>query len=116
MSRTTIVLAGMLAGASMGAHAVDTFRCKNDLVQVGDPKSSVQVKCGEPMSRDSSCQVLTSRAPNVSYDQYGRPLTVQPACETVEEWTYNPGVGDFYTTIRFERGVITSIKYGDRVK
>ena len=41
---------------------------------------------------------------------------MQPACETVDKWTYNPGLGDFYTTIRFERGNITSITYGDRVK
>jgi len=102
--------------ASLSAQAADTFRCKNDLVQVGDPKSSVQVKCGEPMMKDSSCQVLAGQAATTAYDQYGKPITVAPACETVEEWTYNPGVGDFYTTIRMERGVIRSIRYGDRVK
>jgi hypothetical protein len=110
-----IVIVPFLLAAS-SALAVDTFRCKNDLVQVGDPKSSVQIKCGEPMSKDSSCQVLRGAQATTMTDQYGRTVTVAPACETVEEWTYNPGVGDFYTTIRFERGVITSIRYGDRVR
>ena len=112
-----VLIFACLLAASLAAQAADTFRCKNDLVQVGDSKVSVITKCGEPMIRDSSCQVLAADRTTTVYDGSGRPLTVAPAaCETVDEWTYNPGVGDFYTTIRMERGVITSIKYGDRVK
>ena len=110
-----LIFACFLA-ASLSTHAADTFRCKNDLVQVGDPKSSVLVKCGEPFMRDSSCQPGTGQGMVTTYDQNGRPITVNPPCENVDEWTYKPSVGDFYTTIRMERGVITSIKYGDRVK
>jgi hypothetical protein len=36
-------------------------------------------------------------------------------CETVDEWTYNPGYGQFFTTLRFESGALKSIKYGARV-
>jgi hypothetical protein len=36
-------------------------------------------------------------------------------CETVDEWTYNPGSGQFFTALRFERGALSSIKYGARV-
>jgi hypothetical protein len=36
-------------------------------------------------------------------------------CERVDEWTYNPGSGQFYTTLRFEQGKLISMKYGDRV-
>jgi len=110
-----LIFACFLA-ASLSTHAADTFRCKNDLVQVGDPKSSVAVKCGEPMMKDSSCQVLPGAVQQQAYDAAGKAIVVAPQCETVDEWTYNPGVGDFYTTIRFERGIIKSIRYGDRVK
>ena len=110
-----LALACLLA-ASLAAQAVDTFRCKQDLVQVGDPKSSVLVKCGEPFMRDRSCQPGTGQGQITTYDQNGRPITMNPPCEDIDEWTYKPAVGDFYTTIRMERGVITSIKYGDRVK
>jgi len=107
--------------AASGALAVDTFRCKNDLVQIGDSKATVMTRCGEPMMKDSSCEVLSGQQPDaygrqVTTDAYGRRVGAAPACETVEKWTYNPGLGDFYTTIRFERGNITSITYGDRVK
>ena len=102
--------------AASSALAVDTFRCKNDLVQIGDSKATVVTRCGEPMMKDSSCEAPRNSQPTISTDQYGRQVGVQPACETIEKWTYNPGVGDFYTTIRFERGNITSITYGDRVK
>ena len=113
----TILVAPLLMALSMGVQAADTFRCKNDLVQVGDPKVSVMVKCGEPMTKDSSCQVLGGAPGTVVYDSSGKPIgNVAQACETVEEWTYNPGAGDFYTTIRMERGVTTSIRYGDRVR
>jgi len=102
--------------AASSALAVDTFRCKNDLVQIGDSKATVMTRCGEPMMKDSSCEAPRNSQPTISTDQYGRQVVVQPTCETVEKWTYNPGLGDFYTTIRFERGNITSITYGDRVK
>jgi hypothetical protein len=36
-------------------------------------------------------------------------------CEAVDEWTYNPGYGQFFTTLRFESGALKSIKYGARV-
>jgi hypothetical protein len=34
----------------------------------------------------------------------------------VDEWTFNPGYGQFMTTLRFESGKLVSITYGDRVK
>lgn len=105
-----------LLASPFGACAADTFRCRNDLVQIGDSKATVMTRCGEPMMRDSSCEAPRGASQTITTDQYGRQVIVQPACETVEKWTYNPGVGDFYTTIRFERGVITAIVYGDRVK
>lgn len=91
-----------------------SFRCKNDLSNVGDSKASVFQKCGEPIFRDTFCKPLERAAP--SRDVYGNPAAGIAVCETVDNWTYNPGVGQFMTTLRFESGKLVSITYGDRVK
>lgn len=101
--------------ASAGAAANTTsFRCKNDLVNVGDGKASALLKCGEPLVKDAFCKpqpvAATGAVPK------GSSVVVNAACETVDEWTYNPGYGQFMTTLRFESGKLVSITYGDRVK
>jgi hypothetical protein len=94
--------------------SAQSLRCKNDTFNVGDMRASVIQKCGEPVIKDSFCKpvapaTLQGNAPGST------TVIVQP-CENVDEWTYNPGYGQFMTTLRFEGGKISSIKYGDRVK
>lgn len=87
-----------------------TFRCKNDLAQVGDAKAAVLHKCGEPMLKDSFCKPVEQQAaPNA-------PRPRVNVCESVDEWTYNPGSGQFMTILRFESGTLRAVRYGDRVK
>jgi hypothetical protein len=90
------------------------FRCQNDLVNVGDAKSSVQMKCGLPVLKDSFCKPTTGQA--TPRPPGGARVVINNACETVDEWTYNPGYGQFMTTLRFESGKLVSISYGERVK
>jgi hypothetical protein len=87
-----------------------TFRCKNDLAQVGDAKASVLQKCGDPILKDSFCKPVERVATP------DKPQPVTNVCETVDEWTYNPGPGQFMTILRFESGALRSIRYGDRIK
>lgn len=103
-----------LAALACSPAAADSFRCGNDLANTGDTRASVHMKCGEPVYKDSFCKPaeLTSVQNN---PQAGTVVNVTP-CESVDEWTYNPGVGQFMTTLRFESGRLTSITYGDRVK
>lgn len=90
------------------------MRCKNDLAQVGDGKASVLHKCGEPVFKDSFCKPVERQTVPGNGQA---PVTVNVlACEQVEEWTYNPGRGQFMTILRFEAGTLRSIAYGDRVK
>ena len=99
-----------------GSASAQSFRCKNkDLVNVGDGKATVLLKCGEPVVKDSFCRAVDpSKRAAV---QPGASVTVVvPSCETVDEWTYNPGYGQFRTTLRFESGHLTVIKYGDWVE
>ena len=95
--------------------ATTSFRCKNDLVNVGDSKATVLQKCGEPVIKDTFCKpvepatVASGAAPNSTV------VTVN-TCRNVDDWTYNPGYGQFMTSLQFEAGKLTTITYGDRVK
>jgi len=99
--------------SSAAGAQTTTFRCQNDLVKVGDAKSSVQLKCGRPMLTDSFCKPADGQAPP---RRSGAKVVINAGCETVDEWTYNPGYGQFITTLRFESGRLVSISYGDRVQ
>ena len=99
-------------GVAPASAQVQTFRCNNDLVQIGDAKAAVVVKCGSPVVKDSFCKPVGRRtAPDG-----GSTVIINAPCESVDEWTFNPGYGQFMTTLRFESGKLVSISYGDRVK
>jgi Protein of unknown function (DUF2845) len=106
-------LALLLSTLVSGAQA-QSLRCKGDFASIGDNKASILQKCGEPMLRDTFCAApvtpgdKSAQAPN----RAGRRI----GCVDVDEWTYNPGYGQFLTTLRFESGRLSSITYGDRVK
>jgi len=107
----------VLSAASFAAPALaqtKSFRCNNDLVNLGDAKSSVQLKCGRPVLRDSFCKAGDAR-PMARTDEGAKVVINNNACETVDEWTYNPGYGQFMTTLRFESGKLVAISYGERV-
>lgn len=114
MVRTaTLVVAIFTAGLGATTAQAQSFRCKNDLASVGEAKAAVFQKCGEPVFKDSFCKPAT--APRHQPETPAATVVVVP-CETVDEWTYNPGYGQFMTTLRFESGRLESIRYGDRVK
>lgn len=92
-----IFIATVSAMTAAAPAAAQSLRCGTDLVHVGDNKATVQMKCGEPTAKDSFC----------------KPQTKGGVCETVDEWTYNPGAGQFIRTLRFESGKLVSITYGD---
>lgn len=117
-------LAACFSMESAGAQTL-SFRCKNDLVNLGASKGSALQKCGEPVAKDTFCKPAeTGNAlvtdPNSTTQASGhsrqRTVVVNNTCETVDEWTYNPGVGQFMTTLRFESGKLVAITYGDRVR
>lgn len=106
-----IPLSLLLLGLSATAGA-QSLRCSSATIGIGEPRSGVLQKCGEPVSRDSFCkpvdpQSLAASAPGTA--------VVLP-CEKIDEWTYNPGYGQFITTLRLEAGKVTAVTYGDRVK
>ena len=110
--QAALVLAAIAALTATPSQA-QSMRCKNDLANVGEGKASVLQKCGEPVHRESFCKpVAQTPAPTPG----GTTIVNVTPCETVDEWTYNPGRGQFMTTLRFESGRLAAISYGDRVK
>jgi len=122
-STRSILLGALLVLLSAGASA-QSLRCKGDLAQIGNSKSTVLQKCGEPVAKDSFCRpmlqqdTLVTSSPQISTPGTPSPATqivINNGCMQVEEWTYNPGYGQFMTMLQFEGGALTSIRYGDRV-
>jgi hypothetical protein len=109
-----LILATSAFALCPGVAGAQSFRCKNDLVSVGDARASVLQKCGEPVVKDAFCKPAEPQT--VPANPPGTSVVVVAPCENVDEWTYNPGYGQFMTTLRFEAGKLTAIKYGDRVK
>jgi hypothetical protein len=117
--RTTVMLVlGVTLAASVSAQSL---RCKGDFAQIGNSKGTILQKCGEPVLKDTFCKPesqTTANAPAIP-DARGvsgaaTNITINQ-CVTVEEWTYNPGYGQFMTMLQFEAGELKRIRYGDRV-
>lgn len=104
---SAIVMAGTASAQTT------SFRCKNDLVNIGASKASVLQKCGEPVVKDTFCKPAEAST-STPLDNKSTVVNVN-ACQKVDDWTYNPGKGQFMTSLRFEAGQLVSIKYGDRV-
>ena len=117
MTHARLLLIGMAVSLASTSGLAETrsFRCKQDLVQLGDSKASTLSRCGEPVMKDSFCRKPHQPTASSSASPRGTTVIVNVGCDQVDDWTYNPGVGQFMTTLRFEEGVLTSIKYGPRV-
>ena len=121
--RTAVVMFAFLASSFFTGASAQSLRCKGDLAQIGNSKGTVLQKCGEPVMKDTFCKpaqdtvssstVVTPNTPGSTANTTTN-VTVN-TCQQVEEWTYNPGYGQFMTMLLFEGGSLTKIRYGDRV-
>ena len=113
MKNLKLLAIALMSLAAATAAGAQTLNCNRDFAQQDDSKATLLQKCGEPVFKDSFCK---GPAPNVQL--LAAPEPVRPGfsgCETVEEWTYNPGSGQFMTMVQFENGVLKSIRYGNRI-
>jgi hypothetical protein len=126
--RGAAVILAFLASSLFTGASAQSLRCKGDLAQIGNSKGTILQKCGEPVMKDSFCKpvqetvssapVITPTVPNSSGSSTTASATANVTvntCQQVEEWTYNPGYGQFMTMLLFEGGSLKSIRYGDRV-
>lgn len=109
--RSARLILAALAAFSAGAAGAADLQCNGRWVSIGATKAQVFAQCGEPVFKDSYCDV---QADNPAKAGTSAQTTVIP-CLTVDAWTYNPGSGHFMTTVKFKQGALTSIEYGERV-
>lgn len=99
--------------------SVDSIRCDNKIVSVGDRASEVRAKCGEPDRVDSWQERRIKRDHNDPFSkrrreyEYSRETIITEKYVTVEEWTYNLGSTKFIRYLIFENGVLQGIHLGD---
>lgn len=91
--------------------AAESLRCKTDIVQIGESKADIFTKCGQPQLTDTFCEKTQRRF----LKDDGSAGFVE-SCENIDVWTYNPGKGQFWTHLYFEKGKLREMKYGDRVE
>ena len=116
--RTAAVILGFLTSSLFTGASAQSLRCKGDLAQIGNSKGTILQKCGEPVMKDSFCkpaQETVTGAPILSGNRTNVTNVTVNSCVQVEEWTYNPGYGQFMTMLLFEGGSLASIRYGERV-
>jgi hypothetical protein len=125
--RTVAVIFVFLASSFSTSASAQSLRCKGDLAQIGNSKGTILQKCGEPVMKDTFCKPVQSTASTTPIITPATPVTTTGnststttnvtvnTCQQVEEWTYNPGYGQFMTMLLFEGGSLASIRYGDRV-
>lgn len=104
--------AGTGAMVIASAASAESLRCNGEIASTGDSKISVMQKCGEPMLKDSFCKPVMAAVPWSPY-----PVVLPPhiaPCEMVDEWMYDRGPGNLLATVRFQRGVVDSIRYEGR--
>lgn len=80
--------------------------CSEQVVSVGDTKSDVIAKCGEPAWKDTRQEELKEKLDD------GREHKI---LVTIEDWTYNLGPNRFVRILTFRNGRLTDIgtgKYG----
>ena len=118
MKSIALLVAAVTLPFCVELHAQQTLRCDGDLAMPRDSKAVVQWKCGEPFFVQSYCRMIDPNEGGVTLLPIGpyAPAMLPPWCQLVEEWYYNPGPGQLIAIMRFEQGVLRSIRYGDRVQ
>lgn len=103
----------VFTGAS---QADDSFRCRSRIIQLGDTKAEVLLKCGEPLSRDFlgartrgyfseglEPEGGESRGPRGGYVERSREI---------EMWVYDFGPRKFIRILTFRGGILKEIRKG----
>lgn len=89
------------------------FRCGNGLVTEGDSKSQVVATCGQPTSKEKSCE---NSQQYTTTTKSGKAKRVKKCGQKLETWFYNCGENDFIYKLTFDDGKITNITNDGRGK
>ena len=115
--RTTWVLLFLLAlMLHTEAFADRNFRCKGKIVSVGDHKSDVLRKCGEPDQvdkwKEDQGEVISH---TLDYGKERHRVTkLVKGPIRMERWTYNFGAQTFIRHLTFQKSELIKIETGDK--
>lgn len=85
------------------------LNCGKKLVELGDKKVEVLIKCGEPVLEEKWQEKV------IVYHDFQRQIIKGKALHyDVEEWTYNFGSNRFLYFLRFVNGKLSNIEEGFR--
>lgn len=100
---------GVITGVRTGTYGTSKNSvapgpaCADRVISVGDTKTDILIKCGEPFYKSSHQEDLKERFD----DSSSRKVIV-----AVEEWTYNFGPQQFLRVITFRNGTVVDIRTG----
>jgi hypothetical protein len=92
------------------------FRCHGRLVYIGDPKTDVSSKCGEPDHIDQweeNPNGYTAKIYDYEKERYQLPELIKGPI-LYERWTYNLGPNQFTRYLFFQNGELYKIERGDK--
>jgi hypothetical protein len=98
------------------AFADRAFRCHGRLVYIGDLKTDVESKCGEPDHIDQweeNPNGYTSKIYDYEKERYQLPERIKGPI-MFERWTYNLGSNLFTRYLFFQNGELYKIERGDK--
>jgi hypothetical protein len=85
----------------VSAENSQAFRCGSGLVTTGDTKTQVLLTCGQPTTKDKSCE---GQKQYLMKDKEGKVKKSRKCNKKQEVWHYNCGVNDFIYALTFENG------------
>lgn len=77
--------------------------CSEQVLSIGDSKTDVLVKCGEPSLKDSHVEEIRKKQDGTEHKVF----------VTVEEWTYNLGPTRFVRILTFRNSKLADIRTGN---
>jgi hypothetical protein len=86
------------------AVEAQTLQCNGGVISLGDAKSEILLKCGEPLTRD------TCEETRMGKNNAGKTLTTTILVDT---WTYFFESDSLFRIFRFENDKLTGIKTGN---
>mgnify|MGYP001141555839 CR=1 FL=1 len=98
------------------AYADRAFRCQGRLVYIGDQKSEVLSRCGEPDHVDrweENTDGYTFQIYNYEKERYQLPELIKGPIR-FERWTYNLGSNRFPRYLFFQNGELYKIERGEK--
>ena len=98
------------------AYGDRTFRCKGHIISVGDYKSEVLEKCGEPDNLEQwekGYNEDISQIFDYKTERYLAPKLIKGPLR-MERWTYNLGSKQFIRYLKFQNGELINIETGDK--